>query len=192
MRELILKMTMSLDGFVSAADGDNRWMFGQDPAAKAWSVDYLAQAGLHIMGRETFHAMADHWPGSTDAFAAPMNAIPKAVFSREGDEIAPDAATLPPDGESWANAYVASGDLGEEIAALKAELGGPIIAHGGVRFARSLIAHGLVDRFALLVVPVALGRGEALFSDLDSPLALHLAEAIAFPGGAVAQIYQPA
>lgn len=191
MRELILKMTMSLDGFVSASDGDNRWMFGQDPAARAWSVDYLGHAGLHIMGRETFHAMADHWPGSTDPFAAPMNAIPKAVFSHEGEDIVPSEATLLPGGESWADAYVASGDLGEEIAALKAELGGPIIAHGGVRFARSLIAERLVDQFALLVVPVALGRGEALFSELDAPLALNLVEAIRFPGGAIAQIYRP-
>lgn len=192
MRELILKMTMSLDGFVGATDGDNRWMFGNDPAAKAWSIDYLGQAGLHIMGRETFHAMADHWPGSTDPFALPMNTIPKAVFSREGEEIVPDMATLAPSGESWAEAYVASGDLGEEVAALKAESGGPIIAHGGVRFARSLIVHGLVDRFALLVAPVALGRGKALFSELDKPMALKLAEAIAFPGGAVAKIYRPA
>ena len=143
------------------------------------------------MGRETFHAMADHWPGSTDLFAVPMNAIPKVVFSREGDEIAPDAATLPPGGESWANAYVASGDLDEEVAALKAESGGPIIAHGGVRFARSLIAHGLVDRFALLVAPVALGRGEPLFSELERPLALELVEAVTFPGGAMAKIYRP-
>lgn len=192
MRELILKMTMSLDGFVSATEGDNRWMFGEDPAAKSWSVDYLSQAGLHIMGRETFHAMADHWPGSTDPFAVPMNAIPKVVFSREGDEIAPDAATLPPGGESWANAYVASGDLDEEVAALKAESGGPIIAHGGVRFARSLIAHGLADRFTLLVAPVALGRGEPLFSELERPLALQLVEAVTFPGGAMAKIYRPA
>lgn len=191
MRELILKMTMSLDGFVSASDGDNRWMFGQDPIAKAWSIDYLAQAGLHVMGRETFHAMADHWPGSGDPFAAPMNAVPKVVFSREGDEIVPDVVTLPPGGESWAEAYVANGDLGEEVAALKAEPGGPIIAHGGVRFARSLIAHRLVDRFALLVVPVALGRGEALFPELEAPLALTLLEATAFPGGAIAKVLRP-
>ena len=104
---------------------------------------------------------------------------------------APDAATLPPGGESWANAYVASGDLDEEVAALKAESGGPIIAHGGVRFARSLIAHGLVDRFALLVAPVALGRGEPLFSELERPLALELVEAVTFPGGAMAKIYRP-
>ncbi len=67
MRELILKMTMSLDGFVSATEGDNRWMFGEDPAAKGWSVDYLSQAGLPIMGGETFHAMEQ--VGKGDAVA---------------------------------------------------------------------------------------------------------------------------
>jgi hypothetical protein len=42
---------------------------------------------------------------------------------------------------------VASGDLAEEIAKLKAQEGKPIIARGGVSFARSLVAQGLGDQF---------------------------------------------
>ncbi|WP_246732769.1 MULTISPECIES: dihydrofolate reductase family protein [Rhizobium] len=42
--------------------------------------------------------------------------------------------------------------------------GKPIIANGGVSFAHSLIAQGLVDQFALIVGPVALGGGLPLFS----------------------------
>ncbi|HWU13882.1 MAG TPA: dihydrofolate reductase family protein, partial [Caulobacter sp.] len=85
-----------------------------------------------------------------------------------------------------------SGDLAEEIAALKAQNGRPIIAHGGASFARSLVARGLVDRFALLVAPMALGRGQPLFSELAAPRPLELISSRAFPGGAVAQIYRPA
>ncbi|MER8730221.1 dihydrofolate reductase family protein [Mesorhizobium sp. M0601] len=62
-------------------------------------------------------------------------------------------AKLQPGGESWAEAYVASGDLAEEVAKLKAQEGKPIIAHGGVSFARSLVAQGLVDQLALMVAP---------------------------------------
>jgi hypothetical protein len=51
------------------------------------------------------------------------------------------SAKLQPGAESWAQAYVGSGDLAEEIAKLKAEEGKPILAHGGVSFARSLVAH---------------------------------------------------
>jgi riboflavin biosynthesis pyrimidine reductase len=31
VRDLILKMSMTLDGFVSDLDGSNKWMYGSDP-----------------------------------------------------------------------------------------------------------------------------------------------------------------
>ncbi|MBN9242812.1 MAG: dihydrofolate reductase family protein [Mesorhizobium sp.] len=210
MRELILKMTISVDGFVSDLDGRNGWMFGSDQEAKAWSVGMIRGAGLHVMGSRSFLAMANYWQTSTDQFAPPMNRIPKAVFSRQGPAIlknvgmaaaleaaharegAGQPAQLQSGAESWAQAYVASGDLAEEVARLKAEAGRPIIAYGGVRFARSLIALRLVDRLALLVAPVALGRGLPLFSELAAPMSLTLESSTAFPGGMVAQIYRPA
>ena len=200
MRDLILKMSMSVDGFVSDLDGRNTWMFGADHEAKAWGVDYISNASLHIMGSRSFQAMAAYWQTSTDQFAPPMNQIPKAVFSRQGPAIlrnvntsaALDAAgakagtgqsaELQLGAGSWAEAYVASGDLAKEIANLKAQEGKPIIAHGGVSFARSLVAQGLVDQFALIVAPVALGKGLPLFSELAAPTPLQLMSSKAFPG----------
>jgi dihydrofolate reductase len=87
---------------------------------------------------------------------------------------------------------VASGDLAEEITKLKAAEGKPIIAHGGARFARSLVTRGLIDQFVLLVHPVALGKGLPLFSELAAPMPLRLISSKAFPGGAVAQVYRAA
>ncbi|HEY1541718.1 MAG TPA: dihydrofolate reductase family protein [Xanthobacteraceae bacterium] len=191
MRDLILKMHLSLDGFVGGADGGIQWIFGSDQEAKAWTVEFISKAGLHIMGSRTFQAMAAYWPTSTEMFAPPMNQIPKAVFSRQGPAILRNVATAA-GAESWAKAYVASGDLAEEIAKLKAQEGKPIIAHGGATFARSLVAQGLVDEFALLVHPVALGKGLPVFSDLSAPTRLKLMSSKAFPGGAVAQIYRAA
>jgi dihydrofolate reductase len=132
------------------------------------------------------------------------------VFSRQGPSILSSANTTAalqearanagtgqsaepqPGAESWAEPYVASGDLAEEIAKLKAQEGKPIVAHGGVSFARSLVAQGLVDRFILAVHPVALGKGLPVFSGLAAPMPLRLISSRAFPGGAVAQIYRPA
>ena len=190
MRELFLKMSMSVDGFVSDLEGRNTWMFGSDQAAKAWSVETVSNASLHIMGHRTFAEMAAYWPTSTDQFAPPMNRIPKAVFARSGPANGPAPETLSTDAKSWSEAYVASGDLTEEISALKAVDGKPIIAHGGVRFARNLVASGLVDQLILMVVPVALGDGLPLFSSLPAPAPLKLLSSNAFPGGAVAQTYR--
>jgi len=210
VRELILKMAISIDGFVSDLDGQNSWMFGADQEAKAWGVETIWNASLHIMGSRSFQAMAAYWQTSTDVFAPPMNQIPKAVFSRQGPAIlrnvntaaALDAARanagtgqsaqLQPGAGSWAEAYVANGDLTDEIAKLKAREGKPIIAHGGVSFARGLVAQGLVDQFVLIVAPVALGKGLPLFSALAAPTPLKLMSSKAFPRGSVAQIYRAA
>jgi dihydrofolate reductase len=86
----------------------------------------------------------------------------------------------------------ASGDLGDEIARLKAQDGKPIIAHGGVTFARAFVADGLVDQVVLGVHHVALGKGLALFSGLAAPMPLKLVSSTAFPGGAVGQVYRVA
>ena len=211
MRELILKMSMTLDGFVGGAEGQVDWLFqSQDEAAVAWTLQTVWNASLHIMGGRTFRDMAAFWPTSTGVFAPPMNQIPKAVFSKRGAAIltagentaalvdaradaASDGSAVPqPGAESWAEAYVASGDLAAEVAKLKVGDGKPIIAHGGAGFARSLIASGLVDEYALLVHPVALGRGLPIFADLSAPMRLRLVRSQAFPGGAIAQIYRPA
>ena len=66
MQDLILKMSIPLDGFVASADGDIKGMFGSDQTPKAWSVETLWNASLHIMGSHTFEAMASFWPTSTD------------------------------------------------------------------------------------------------------------------------------
>ncbi len=84
MRELILKMSVSIDGFVGGADGAVSWVFDDDQEAIAWTVDTVWNASLHIMGSRTFQDMAAYWPTSTEVFAPPMNQIPKAVFTRKG------------------------------------------------------------------------------------------------------------
>ena len=92
--------------------------------------------------------------------------------------------------QSWTGARVASGDLQKQIRQLKEEPGNYILAHGGAGFARSLVADGLVDEYRLLIHPVALGSGLALFQNLPEPLHMHLAGSIDFSSGAVARVYE--
>ena len=188
MRELILKISMSLDGFISDIEGTNTWIYGADPEAVAYGVETTWNASLHIMGSRSFRVMAPFYPTSTIPFAPAMNEIPKAVFSKQGRAVLEGLDTS----GNWAEPYIATGDLKEEIARLKAGDGKPIVAHGGVSFVRSLVKHGLVDQFVLGVHPIALGKGHALFSDLAAPMPLTLVSSRAFPGGAMAQVYRPA
>ena len=77
---------------------------------------------------------------------------------------------------------MASGDLAEEAARLKAQPGGFILPHGGAHFARSLAAAGPVDEYQLLVNPVALGQGLPLFGGLLRPLSPRLVWRVGWVG----------
>jgi dihydrofolate reductase len=199
-RKLVLKMSISLDGFVAGPNGENDWIFRT--AAKdsgEWVLDMVREAGVHIMGSRSYYDMARFWPFSDMPIAQPMNDVPKIIFSRNGINdgtqvdraqrgVTPTAAVL----QSWAEPTVARGDLAEEILRLKEQPGNFILAHGGSRFAQSLVASGLIDEYRLVIHPVMLGQGLPLFSALHSPVDLRLSSATTFSSGAMGVIYQPA
>jgi dihydrofolate reductase len=190
MRKLIMKMSMSLDGFVTDANGGNDWVFKTgDEESLAWSVAAVSVAGLIIMGRKTFELTAPYWPTATGPFAAPMNEIPKAVFSKKGFAGILPGAEQSPAVASWAGARVFDGDLAGRIRELKDGPGKPIVAIGGAAFMQSLIKTGLIDEYYLAIHPVALGSGLPIFTSLASPLFLKLADVKIFPKGIVVHIY---
>jgi dihydrofolate reductase len=209
MRKLVLKMSVSVDGFVGGPNGEIDWLFrSMDEGSTAWTVNSIGQAGVHVMGSRTFRDMAAYWPSSTEPFARPMNEIPKVVFARHGlgdgksgpttqalsdarAQATGNAAQATPAVESWRAARVATGDLAEEVARLKQEPGKEILAHGGARFAQSLVKGGLVDEYRLLIHPVVLGRGLPLFAELTAPVDLTLIESHRFGRGVIANIYRP-
>ena len=183
VRKLVLMMDVSLDGLVARSGqfGPGDWgVPPEDPALKARKLDWLGEAGLHLMGRVTYEEMAGFWPTSDDEYAAPMNDIPKVVFSQKLAKA------------DWAPSTIASGDLAEEISALKREPGQDMIAWGGAAFAQSLTRLRLVDEYRLVLQPVALGDGLPLFAGLAAPFVLDLIEAQAYANGAVLHIYRPA
>lgn len=176
-RRVVVKIHVSLDGFVGAPDGNVDWAFETfDDELRAWEVEGLRRAGVHVMGRVLYADMAAHWPTSDEPYAAPMNDTPKVVFSK----------TL--NNAPWGETRIDRGDLAPGIAALKAEEpgGGDILVHGGARLLQALGREGLVDEYRLLVHPVALGAGLPLFAQRAD---LTLQHARRFPAGALALTY---
>ncbi len=183
MRKLVLSMGVSLDGLVArpGRHGAGGWgLPPDDPALKQRKLGWMGGVGLHLMGRKTYEEMSEFWPTSRDAYAAPMNEIPKVVFSRTLERA------------EWADSRIARGDLAQEIATLKREPGKDMLAWGGAAFAQSLSRLGLVDEYRLILQPVALGQGLPLFKDLTAPLRLELVDAQTYPTGATLHVYRPA
>ena len=109
-----------------------------------------------------------------------MNEKPKAVFSHTLEKA------------EWGPAEIFGGDLGAEIAELKArDDEGTVLVHGGPDFAKSLTRLGLVDEYQLITVPMAIGAGHSPFAELEEHLKLDVVEEERFQSGALAQILVP-
>jgi dihydrofolate reductase len=175
MTPLVLKMSISLDGYVARTDGSNDWMFpSYSDDATAWTVDTLRGAGAHLVGSNTYRGMAAHWPHDDSPFAEPMNSIPKIVFS----------ATMKQ--SIWGDTTFIDDDLTTAITELKQRSDdGYLLAHGGAEFVRSLCRADLIDEVRLLVHPVVLGSGERIFAD---PMNLEPIATTSFNSGAVAHV----
>jgi dihydrofolate reductase len=176
MASLVLKMSVSLDGYVAPTDGSSDWaLAGRSEDGARWNVETLSNAAAHLIGAATYSAWASFWPGAPGPFAKPMNEIPKVVFSNSLTSA------------GWGETEIATGDLAAAVTRLKQERsGGYLLAHGGTRFARSLVQTGLIDEYRLVVHPVLLGEGERLFT---TPLTIEPVSTVAFSRGAVAHVF---
>ncbi|WP_285439774.1 dihydrofolate reductase family protein [Chryseobacterium sp. ISL-6] len=210
MRKLVLKMSVSADGFVCGPNGEIDWLLRtRDQSAFDWIEKTLWDAGVHIMGSRTFHDMVAYWPTSPDPLAVPMNEIPKVVFSKKGfveqtrDELTTQAfkdssrqdaekgivkTTISKSAGTWSEASIAS-DIVSDITKLKQQDGKFILAHGGASFAQDLVKHELIDEYRLVIHPVILGKGIPLFALAPNPIDLKLESSTHFDSGIIANIY---
>lgn len=182
MRKLIESNHVSLGGEV----GSNDWAFPYlDDDHHAYAKQLLFGADMLLLGRKTYEGLSAAYPamptgesGVPDAFVDRMNAIPKYVAS----------TTL---GQTAWNATVIPGDVAPFVAELKQQPGGNIVKYGNGPLDVTLMEHGLIDEFHLLVTPVAAGRGRHLFEDLDDAPALRLLDVTPFKSGVVLLTYAP-
>jgi dihydrofolate reductase len=103
----------------------------------------------------------------TGEFGERMSSIRKYVVS----------STLTEAEATWNNSTVVRGDVGAEIAKLKAQPGGDLLVAGSGQLARTLTSLGLVDEYRLMVFPIVLGNGKRLFSGVSGTPTFSLVEA---------------
>jgi dihydrofolate reductase len=183
MRKLKLQMQISLDGFVTADYAGTN--FNWDNEVKSFSIDNLKNVDSIVLGRNMAEGFL-YWrdvasdPEHNDyEFGKLLTDIPKVIFSK----------TL--NASKWDNATIAKGDLVEEIKTLKKKKGKDMIVYGGHSFVSSLIRHGLIDEYYLLVNPFAIGSGQPIFKSLESNLQLTLEKCQSFACGSIMLYYKP-
>ena len=179
MREIIVAAEVSMDGVVN-----NPGMFPEIFKYHSDDVqDYLDKllfsAEALLAGRLTYEGFAKIWPTRTGEMADYINEMPKHVASR----------TLKGP-LSW-NATLMKGDVVEQIRKLKQMGGKSLVQYGVGELTHTLLNHGLVDKFQLLVFPFTFGTGGRWFDGMDMKH-FKLIECKTFTSGAVFLQYGPA
>ena len=174
MGDIVVSEFITLDGVMQdpgGADTFDRggWAFQFDrgPEGNKFKFDEVMAAGALQLGRLTYEGFAKAWPSVQDdsGFAEKLNTMPKYVVS----------TTI--ENAGWANTTVIRGNVVEAVTALKQDVNGDVVVNGSAQLVRTLIEHDLVDEYRLMVYPIVLGAGTALFPAADAPSKLRLVEA---------------
>jgi dihydrofolate reductase len=178
-RNVIYAMSVSLDGFVEAKDGDLSWSYPDEELHK-YLNEREAMIGLHLYGRRLYETMAAFWPTADQNPSAPPHEVeyarlwksmPKIVFSKTLDHV------------GW-NSRLARGNIADVVNTLK-EQPGQDMSVGGAELAFTFMQLGLIDEYWLYVHPVVLGGGKPMFGQLRDTINLQLVETRTFGSGVV-------
>src|SRR5918997_6019397 len=108
-----------------------------------------------------------------------MNGYPKYVVSTTLDEA------------GWNNSTIIKGNIAEEGFRLKQQPGQDILIFGSGDLVNTLMQHGLIDEYRIMVFPVIVGSGKRLFEDGSETTALRLVDTKTFGSGVVVLTYRP-
>ncbi len=182
MRKLVYSINISIDGFA------DHTVAGPDDEMLDFFTGRLNDTGVELFGRTTYQMMEAAWPHVQEnpsssksdlTFAEKFNSMPKIVYS----------STL--EKAEWNNTTLVKSNALEHVARLK-ETEGENLGIGGIKLAGSLVSHGLVDEYWLVVHPVIAGKGRRLTEDPVARRKLRLIDTISFKSGAVALHYAEA
>jgi dihydrofolate reductase len=180
---------MSVDGYIAGPNGEMDWMVRNEDDDKLinYVFELTESVDTIILGRKMTDGFVSYWSDvmmtkPDDPFyelAKKLMEMPKVVFTK----------TLKK--SEWVNTTLATGDLTDEIMKLKGESGKDIVVYGGAMFDSSLIKAGLIDEFHLFVNPAAIGRGMAIFKDINDIQKFTLVKSTPFDCGIVELQYEP-
>ena len=182
MGTVIFDISMSLDGYITAADRTPEepmgrdglrlvdWAIGDDERGRKLLDDAVGQLGATIAGRTTYDTSLPWWGAD-----GPSGSARRPVF----------VVTHQPPDESPADGVYEFATDGIEAALEQARAAageGAVVVMGGADLGRQYIAAGLVDEIQIHLVPVLFGGGTRMFDDsLDDHIELEPVEVIETP-----------
>ena len=188
MRKLVVLEHITLDGVIQALGGPDEDTSGGFTHG-GWVAPYsdpvlgtLLRRQMNLpfdllVGRTTFEIWEPYWPHHADIWPG-VNAATKFVASNTRTS------------SEWQPSVFLSGDVAAKVAEIKQHQGPDLHVWGSSNLIQTLIKHGLVDTFWLMIYPITLGVGKRLFAEGTIPAAFKVTESEVTPNGVVVVNYE--
>jgi dihydrofolate reductase len=193
MRKIIAALQTSLDGFIEGPNGEMDWVMDDDEENWRDMFEMLESVNTCILGRVMYPEYERYWLAvlANPAGILPLSGTPatknEIIYARWADKTPHLVLSRTLDKVEWKTTRIVR-DV-EEIRKLKQQPGNNIYAVGGAAFVGSLMNANLVDELHLMVTPLVLGGGKALFKDVKERCALKLLRAKSLISGKVSLAY---
>lgn len=167
MRQTVLYIAMSLDGYIADRNGGVEWLTGQDGGVDAGDsyTEFTKEIDTVVMGWNTYHQVTTE--------LAPGEWVYEEFTSYIFTHREPD---------STEKIRFVKESPGEFIRSLKRQDGKDIWICGGADIVQQLMREDLIDRFHISVIPVILGEGIRLFGTMEKDVKLRLVKEESYNG----------
>lgn len=188
MRRIIAALMVSVDGLIEGPKGELDWVETWDDP-----FDLVPQIDTLILGRGMYPGYEQYWrailanPEGILPFSGKVASKGEIAYARFADKTPHLVLSKTLDKVAWKTTRIVR-DI-EEIRRMKQQPGKDMHAVGGATLVSSLMNLGLIDELRLVVHPIVLGGGKALFKDIKERQALKLIGAKPLPSGKVYLTY---
>lgn len=190
-RKLIVALQVSLDGLIEGPNGELDWIGSWED-----SFELLPEIDTCVLGGAMYPGYEQYWlavladPEGPLPFTGKPPSMGEVEYARFADKTPHVVLSQTLESVAWKTARIVR-DVAE-IRALKQQPGKHIHAVGGASLVSTLMNGHLVDQLRLTVHPLVLGKGKALFKDVDGRHRLELLETRPLAGGRVSLTYDVA
>ena len=183
MRNIILNLAMTFDGFIEGPNGEIDWLV-RDEQIDFGDIlnEILSDKDIIFYGRVSYDKWGNYQPGENasqkikDAYSL-MHTKAKYVFSRTKTGDNTDAIFI-------------NSNIKERVLEIKRQPGKNIWLYGGAKIITTFLNLDLIDEYKLAVHPVILGKGKPLFQNIEKMHKLELVEIKTYKSGVTLQKYK--
>jgi len=188
-RTMIAALQVSLDGFTQGPNGEKDWV---DSWADA--IELIPDVDAFVLGGHMYPDYGEYWksiyanPERIEPFQERIPSKREIAYARLAARTPHIVLSTTLKSVSWPTAQIIR-DVAE-LRTLKGQPGKNMYVVGGATLVASLLNEGLIDELRLIVHPIVLGKGQALFGGVNKRLSLDLVQAKSTESGRVILTYR--